>query len=531
MPRRPAWSTTALTFALAFAGAAAVALYIIRPIHVAAVDFDSAASVIYFERIVGGHRLEALVGATPKPLLTVIFGVLHAIVPDWRPIIWASIGAYATAIGLAAVLARRLARIAAAAFVAVALIGSTEWLLDVARGYGVAWAMLGWVVAGLAVTADKPRYGLVTIALFLATLARLEGFVVIGIAIAGLFIWTVRARSGRISAPPRRAWLMVAALLALPVMFLHDWLLTGDPTFWLQVSARFSKGAAAAVAAQGPLTIARWLVVRFVDMGAFAVLAAVGLALLISARRWVAALGLLAATAGIGGFLVLLAARGTFVSTRYAIAIDVFVLFAAGLGFAALRIPSLTWPNRLNLKGRALELEGERWRTWPVVFVAIVCAAILSISLDTGTGDVRQIKAEQLAAKRSDMVVPIIRRALAGVPGGGGYPGTSSALPPAGADQIVLLVPSPLRPRLAVDDRVSLARISAIGSTAFGTPESLLGVPGRIIVHDPRLEGSAAAAFTALESPDPVIAGVHLVPLLLDPVQRLWVYQVPLTTP
>jgi hypothetical protein len=531
MPRRPAWTIAALTFALAFAGAAAVALYIILPIHAAAVDFDSAASVIYFERIVGGHRLEALVGATSKPLLTVIFGVLHAIEPDWRPIIWASIGAYATAIGLAAVLARRLAGIGAAAFVAMALIGSTEWLLDVARGYGVAWAMLGWVVAGLAVTGEKPRYGLASVALFLAVLARVEGFVLIGIAIIGLVIWALRARSGRTSAPPRRAWLIIAALLALPVMFLHDWLLTGDPTFWIEVSARFSKGAAVAVAEQGPVAIARWLVVRFIDMGAFAILAAIGLALLVLARRWVAALGLLAATAGIGTFLVLLAARGTYVSPRYTIAIDLFVLFAAGLGFAALRVPSLTWPSGFGLKGRPVDLAGERWRTSAVVLVAIASAAILSISLDTGAGDIRQIRDEQLAAERSDIVVPIIRRALADVPGGGGYPGTSSTLQSAGADQIVLLVPSPLRPRLAVDDRVSLARIASIGPTAFGTPESLLGVPGRIIVHDPQSEGSAAAAFTVLESPDPVIAGVHLVPLLVDPVQRLWVYQVPLTTP
>jgi hypothetical protein len=383
------------------------------------------------------------------------------------------------------------------------------------------------------VTAERPRYGLATVALFLAALARVEGFVVIGIAILGLVIWAVRARSGRTIPPPRRGWLMIGAMLALPVMFLHDWLLTGDPTFWLQVSARFSQAASAAVAAQGPVTIARWLVVRVVDMGGFALLAAIGVALLVSGRRWVATLGVLSGTAGIGGFLVLLAARGTFVSTRYAIAIDLVVLFAAGLGFAALRAPSLAWPSRLRLKGRTVGPGGDRWRGSVVVLLAIVSAGIMSTSLDTGSGDIRRIKDEQLAAKRADMVVPVIRRALANVPGGGGYPGTTATVPavPAGADRIVLLVPSPLRPRLSVDTKVSLARIAGIGPTAFGTPESLIGVPGRIIVHDPRTEGTNAAAFAVLESPDPVIAGVHLIPLLADPTLRLWVYQVPIPAP
>jgi hypothetical protein len=530
MPRRPAWSPAALTFAVAFAGAAAVAVYLIRPIQVAAVDFDAAASVVYFERIVSGHRLEAWVGATPKPLLTVIYGVLHAILPDWRPIIWASIGAYATAVGLAAVLARRLAGIGAAAFAAVALIGSTEWLLDVARGYGVAWAMLGWVVAALAVTTAKPRYGLATVALFLAALARVEGFVLIGAAIFGLAAWALLARAGRTTPPPRRAWLMLMALLALPVMFLHDWLLTGDPTFWLRVSARFSQDAAAAVAAQGPVTVARLLAVRLIDIGGFTILAAIGIALLVSRNRWAAALGVLAGTAGIGGFLVFLAARGTYVSPRYMFPIDLVVLFAAGLGFGA--IASRAAASRLPVGARSGQAVGSPWPAAGVILAAVVAAGVLTVLVAIGAGtDILRIKDEQLAAERADIVVPVIRRALANVPGIGGYPGTSDTSPSAGPDQIVLLVPSPLRPRLAVDVRVSLARIAGIGPTAFGTPESLIGVPGRIIVHDPRTEGTDAAAFTVLETPDPVIAGVHLIPLLVDPVQRLWVYQVPLTAP
>ena len=176
MLRRLVASPAVLTFTAGLVAAAAVAIYEIRPFHTGAVDFDSAASVLYFQRLMGGHRLEALVGATPKPLLTLLFGGLYSVVPDWRPIIWATIGAYATTVGLAAVLARRLAGLGAAAFTIVALIGSTQWLLDVARGYSIAWATLGWVIAALAVSAQRPRYGLAALALFLATLARVETF-------------------------------------------------------------------------------------------------------------------------------------------------------------------------------------------------------------------------------------------------------------------------------------------------------------------------------------------------------------------
>ena len=114
------------------------------------------------------------------------------------------------------------------------------------------------------------------------------------------------------------------------------------------------------------------------------------------------------------------------------------------------------------------------------------------------------------------------------VPGSRDLPDPSVALAPAVLDQIILVVPSPLRPRIAVDSKIALTRIAGLGPSVFGTPETLVGVPGRIIVHDPVAEGEAVApAFAALEAPDPVIAGVRLIPLLVDPVQRIWVFQVP----
>ena len=41
---------------------------------------------------------------------------------------------------------------------------------------------------------------------------------------------------------PRGAWWVLLGFLALPVMLLHDWLLTGDPFFWADVSQALLEG-------------------------------------------------------------------------------------------------------------------------------------------------------------------------------------------------------------------------------------------------------------------------------------------------
>jgi hypothetical protein len=521
-------SAALLTFAATLAAAVALALYVIKPFAAGGVDFDSAASVLFFQRLAGGRHLEAWVGATPKPLMTVVLGGLHAIWADWRLIIWASIAAYAVAVALSAVLARRLAGSGAAAFTAVALLGATPLLLDVARGYSIAWAMLGWVVAGLAISAKRPRYALAALALGLAALARVETFVLIGAATAALLAWGVRARSGRGTPPPRAASWILASWLALPIMLGHDWLLTGDPFFWLRVSARFSEAAADAVARQGPANIAAYLVRHVLRFGGFAILAALGVALAVSTRRWGVALGVAAATVGVAGFLVLLAARGTYVSTRYVVPIDIVILFAAGLGFGSLRTSSLARFRVLGGRRIPATPHSMPWGTAGIVAIAAVSAAVLWVPLGSEIkSDTGQVRALLGNAVRADRVVPIVRHALENVAGGSGEPDSSKVLAPADLDRIILVVPSSLRPRLAVDANVGLTRIAGLGLPSFGTVESLVHRPGRVIVHDPRTEGAAAGAYAALETQNPVIDGVHLIPLLVDPVERIWVYQVP----
>ena len=83
---------------LAAAGAAAafaVGFELVRPVLSGPVGFDTAASVIHFQRITSGRHLEAFITATPKPLLTLVDGLLFALSGDWRLISVSSIALFA----------------------------------------------------------------------------------------------------------------------------------------------------------------------------------------------------------------------------------------------------------------------------------------------------------------------------------------------------------------------------------------------------------------------------------------------------
>ncbi|MGZ6272396.1 MAG: hypothetical protein ACXWPJ_10060, partial [Candidatus Limnocylindrales bacterium] len=256
---------------LAVAGvAAALALLILRPFEAGPVSYDAGSSVLHFQRIAAGRHLEAFISTTPKPLLTLIFGALFQLFGDWRALSWATVGAYAVAIGLSSWLAARLAGVVAGAFVAVALIASPALLAEVGIASAVPWAMVGWATAGLAVTATRPRWALAGIALLLASLARLETLVIVGTVVLVLVgLWIVGRRSGR-TLVPRGSWWLLLGLLALPVMMVHDWLLTGDPFFWISVSARYSEAAGAAVLT--PIRLARQLVRHYLPLVGLGVL-------------------------------------------------------------------------------------------------------------------------------------------------------------------------------------------------------------------------------------------------------------------
>ena len=73
------------------------------------IDPDASSSVLYFDRIAAFRHLEAFVPTTPKPLLTLIYGVTWEIGRDWRWLTFETIAVFGAAVGLAAALVARLA--------------------------------------------------------------------------------------------------------------------------------------------------------------------------------------------------------------------------------------------------------------------------------------------------------------------------------------------------------------------------------------------------------------------------------------
>jgi hypothetical protein len=61
--------------------AAAVLWLVVQPLAGVGNDADSATTVLYFDRLVHGQRLEAFLPTTPKPLLTVVYGLALSRVP------------------------------------------------------------------------------------------------------------------------------------------------------------------------------------------------------------------------------------------------------------------------------------------------------------------------------------------------------------------------------------------------------------------------------------------------------------------
>jgi hypothetical protein len=492
-----------------------VALELVRPFIAGPVGFDSAASVIHFDRIVAGRHLEAFVTATPKPLLTVVYGVLHAVTGDWRAVSLATILCFAICVVLGGVLAWRVAGPPAGAAAVVGLLGSEALLADVGISYALPWALVFWLAAGLAMTGPRPRPGLAGVALCLATLARLETIVLVGVAIAAVAVATALGRAwGR--PVPRRSWLVALGLGALPVMLVHDWLLTGDPFFWLSVSTRFSQAAPDSVLA--PVELLRLAATRYLGMALLVVLAVVGFLALARRRGWVPLIGIVGLVPGVGVFLLLLAARGTYVSSRYFGAIDLGLVFAAAIGAAV-----VAQAVQRMIVG-AVSARRQGLMPAAVVVAAAAIAVGASWPMPSFNASFRSsVRAQRTLAEHLDRTLPILRCRVA--PLAARPPATSGVGTAQDLSELVILVPSLSRPRLAVDLDLP---VNAVG----GTPAAWLGVGpgflpyGRYVIHD-RLGDRPTELFGVLEVDQPTTVGsVKLVPILADREAGLWVLRI-----
>ncbi len=499
--------------------AAASALAIIQPFTAGPVSYDTGSSVIHFQRLVSGQRLEAFISTTPKPLLTLVYGVLYTLTHDWRSISLATTAAFAVAVALTTWLVARVAGPLAAVFVTVALIASTSLAGELLIASAVPWAMLGWIVAGLAVTAPRPRYAVGGVALAVASLARVESLVLVAAA-AGVLVllWLAGRRGGRVLIPSG-AWWLLLGFGALPVMLVHDWLLTGDPFFWASVATRYSEGSGAASLLH-PAELARFLAHRYLGLAGFVVLAAIGGLSLLQRRRWALAAGLAALGPGIVLFLFFLSARGTFVATRYAVPVDIAVFIAAAIGLGRVaeeigRGAAARWPRLAAgaVTGATSWMVGGALASAVLAVAVAWPPAILAPATRTAAADARQLARNELTS------VPVLEAALAGLPGS-----RDLAAGP-GQRQVVLFVPVPMRTLLAADLGIPLTRLGSTSAGGLSAAPSLLAQTD-LVVHS-RAGDAADPAYAELEvATASTVGGRTLTPLLVDPSNGLWIYAV-----
>ncbi len=513
-----------VVLAAVFVASVAVAAYVIRPWIAAPLAFDTAASVLHFDRIVSGRHLEQALSTTPKPLLTLLYGVIYAATGDWRAISLAALGAWGLCVASAALLTWRLGGAVAAVFGVVSLLLSSRLLLETAWALGSVWALLLWIVAGLAVTARRPCWGIAGAALGLAALARLETFLVIGVALAVLAVMRFGPKRWR-RPVPGHAWRISIGLLALPIMCLHDVLLTGDPFFWTSVASRYSAAAESSGSLPSLGAVAHELAALALGQAAVTILAVVGLGALAARARWAIFVGVMALGPGMALFLLLLAARHTFVDPRYLVPISIAMIFAAAIGLSAVRVPDLA----PLLGGRLRDLGERPARGRPTAWMGIVSLAVAAIAI-VGSPTIgpldRSVRATIASARHlartADLSLPEIRAALAD-PAAAESPfgGSASSVRPS-ANQVI--VPVPVRPRVVVDLDLSLTQVGSYRDPrtwAAGAPKT-----GQMILIDvdPSAPSEASAEFR-LSGPA-TVAGVRMVPLLSDQADGAWLLQV-----
>ena len=514
---------------------AAVAIF--KPWQTPAIGYDTASSVLYFDRLLAHLRLESYVGTTPKPAVTLIEGIGYNLTHDWHLVAYIATVEFAAMVAAAAALAWRIIGPIAAGMAALGLLGSQWLLFDGNLSYAYPWVILLWLLAGLALTVRSPRYGLAGALLFVAALIRLETFIVIGMAAATLALWRAipprqLVRAGLTSKrPPLRSLLLLSGLLALPVMILHDWLLTGNGLYWLNVSASFSTKNSSAVASAATLTQDLAQRAGTWELLLPALPAAIGGIYLLSKRQVALTVGLIACGPGILAFIEFLAFRHTYISYRYYIPVYAALVFCAAVGAEATvrAIASLArgrgWTTRF---GGHLGGESARNRRLRAV-LAIAFGAALAVAFVRPYGPIdgqaiTRINRDQALQANADRAMPAIDAALADLPAPGWATlNLDSTNVASAAVAPRLYVPSLLAPRMAVDLGWPVWAIG--GDSPIAADPADLTVPVATIVYIDVNAGQGAAAHDRpLEVQETTHLGhVTITPLLVLPADGLWV--------
>jgi hypothetical protein len=490
-----------VSLTVGFALALAVGFVLVHPLTASPVGYDTAGSVLYFERLLHGQILEQPYGATPKPAMTLIDGLLYSI-RGWTAISLAAVAVYAAVATLGAELARRLAGSTAGVFAFVALLGSRPLILDASRAYAVGCASLWLILAGFALRAERPRYVVIGLALAMAALTRLECIVAVIGAVGAVAAWHWLGPRCGLRPAPRSAWFVALGLLAIPIMLVHDWLLIRNPFYWASVSANYSDTYATSVLS--PAALANWLVLHYLDLSVLVALACLGILVLVQRRSMAVAIGLLLLGPGIGAFLMLLAAHGTYVSARYVYLIDLAVTFGAAVGFSVVRAARV--PGRIGQRRQLMTA------------LAWICAAAVGAGaggpfgpLDSATRG--EVFDQQTVSANVHAVEPVLRRELQ-------------------ADHAAAVTPEILAPGLwtgllIVDLGLQIPAVGAPRFTADGAAYDSSQLHGGELIYHDRTGDPANAADAALEAGGPVRMGAFtLVPIDSDATAGWWIYRV-----
>jgi hypothetical protein len=494
-----------IAFAALFVVAACIQLYLVRPLEGPAAP-DAAASVLYFQRIVAGQHLEAFVNTTPKPLLTLVYGLLFTASHNWQLISLATAAAGAAAPVLGAELARRLGGLAAGVFAFVALAGLQSLLREVSWAYALPWAVALWFAAALALVRERPRYGLAGCFLLLAALARPETFIVLGLATLAIGVAWLRDRPAARAALP-----LLGGWLALVGMGVHDWLLIGDPLWWTTVAATHAAATPGQRTSLGG--VLREAFDRARALGLTSVLAVIGTAMLFRRRNWVALLGLVA----LGPLIVVedlfFAWRGLEVLAHYLDSIDVVAVLAAAVAVCA-GVHAVIAAVRTRRPGMV-----NAARAVAMVAVALVAAAITPFA-PLSSGARASLGRQAELALNEKRVLATLECAI-------GAHGAATACAVAPQPDLRLFLPSLQLVTLIVDLDIPVTRTTTLDKHRLAE-DAAYPPPGSLVYLDDRADLAdleEASAWLRVTSPADV-RNVHLVPLLADPTAGLWVVRV-----
>ena len=245
------------------------------------------------------------------------------------------------------------------------------------------------------------------------------------------------------------------------------------------------------------------------------ILALIGGLRLAGRRQWPILVGLLGLGPGVGAFLMLLAARGVFVSDRYFASMDVSIAFAAAFGLAALSAEVPAAIRRLGEQPR-------RRAAWLAPLGVAALAVVLTAGWGgLGSGLQTSIRGFLWMATDALKAQPALLAAVAAVPDARSWPAPGTPDPA----RPLLLVPKPLWPQLAVDLDLPLTHVGVTDPSAIDVAGGRPAV-GQIVFHDRRADGTADG-IPQLEPHGPTRFGTSIVvPLAADPERGYWIVRI-----